>query len=94
MTDAGVADVVEVRRGLLADLESLEPLWLSVHRRHAEAMPELAPYVSDEQSWAVRRALYTEQIPTDLDVPVPLRRPLVSASVPPDPRRAAPAPIA
>ena len=60
MTDAGVADPVEVRRGSLADLESLEPLWLTVHHRHAEAMPELAPYVSDEQSWAVRRTLYTE----------------------------------
>jgi ribosomal protein S18 acetylase RimI-like enzyme len=33
---------------------------LHVHHRHAEAMPELQPYVSDGESWQVRRALYEE----------------------------------
>jgi ribosomal protein S18 acetylase RimI-like enzyme len=49
-----------LRRGSRADLPGLEPLWVSVHHRHAEAMPELAPYVSDAQTWAVRGALYEE----------------------------------
>ena len=33
---------------------------MSVHHRHAESMPELAPYVSDATTWAERRALYEE----------------------------------
>jgi ribosomal protein S18 acetylase RimI-like enzyme len=49
---------VNVRRGTAADLPLLEPLWISVHHRHAEAMPELAPYVDDATSWAERSALY------------------------------------
>ena len=49
-----------LRRGTAADLASLEPLWVSVHHRHAEAMPELAPYVDDQQTWAARSALYAE----------------------------------
>lgn len=42
------------------DIPLLEPLWLAVHEAHQQAMPELAPYVSDEQSWQQRRQLYTE----------------------------------
>ena len=42
------------------ELDLVEPLWVAVHHRHAEAMPELAPYVSDAQTWAVRRGLYSE----------------------------------
>lgn len=38
----------------------LEPLWVSVHHRHVESMLELAPYVDDATTWAVRRALYSE----------------------------------
>jgi ribosomal protein S18 acetylase RimI-like enzyme len=49
-----------LRRGSAAGLASLEPLWVSVHHRHAEAMPELAPYVDDQQTWAARSALYAE----------------------------------
>ena len=49
-----------LRRGSAADLASLEPLWVSVHHRHAESMPELAPYVDDQQTWAARSALYAE----------------------------------
>ncbi len=51
---------VDLRRGSAADLAALEPLWVSVHHRHAESMPELAPYVDDSQAWAARRALYAE----------------------------------
>jgi ribosomal protein S18 acetylase RimI-like enzyme len=47
-------------KGSAADLPSLEPLWVAVHHAHAESMPELAPYVSDAETWAERRALYAE----------------------------------
>ncbi len=55
-----MAQTVELRRGAAADLPLLEPLWVSVHHRHLESMPELAPYVDDRQTWAVRSALYAE----------------------------------
>jgi ribosomal protein S18 acetylase RimI-like enzyme len=44
----------------LAELPLVEPLWVAVHHRHAESMPQLGPYVSDAQTWSVRRALYEE----------------------------------
>jgi ribosomal protein S18 acetylase RimI-like enzyme len=50
----------QVRTGNAADLELVGPLWVAVHHRHAESMPELAPYVDDEETWRVRRALYVE----------------------------------
>jgi GNAT superfamily N-acetyltransferase len=50
----------EITRGGPGDLTSLEPLWVSVHQRHAESMPELAPYVDDATTWAERRVLYDE----------------------------------
>lgn len=54
------AGQIEVSRGSATDLPLLEPLWVSVHHRHAESMPELAPYVDDERTWAERGALYAE----------------------------------
>jgi ribosomal protein S18 acetylase RimI-like enzyme len=42
----------------VADLASLEPLWVAVHHAHAASMPELAPYVKDAETWAEHRALY------------------------------------
>jgi len=50
----------EIRAGSAEDLPLLEPLWVAVHRHHEASMPELAPYVSDAESWAARRHLYTE----------------------------------
>jgi hypothetical protein len=44
------------------DLDLLEPLWVAVHHRHREAMPELAPYVSDAETWRARRSLYEQLI--------------------------------
>lgn len=38
----------------------VEPLWVAVHHRHAESMPQLGPYVRDAQTWSVRRAMYEE----------------------------------
>jgi ribosomal protein S18 acetylase RimI-like enzyme len=49
----------EVRVGGPGDVDVLEPLWVAVHHRHVESMPELAPYVTDAETWRVRRALYT-----------------------------------
>jgi len=51
---------VQIRPGGPQDVDRLEPLWVSVHHRHAESMPELAPYVDDATTWAERRALYAE----------------------------------
>lgn len=50
----------EIRRGLENDLDALAPLWIAVHHQHVESMPELAPYVTDDESWAERRSLYAE----------------------------------
>jgi ribosomal protein S18 acetylase RimI-like enzyme len=51
---------IELRRGSAADLPALRPLWVSVHHQHAQSMPELAPYVDDDRTWAVRSVLYAE----------------------------------
>ena len=50
----------QLRVGGAADLDILEPLWVAVHHRHVETMPELAPYVDDAGTWRARRALYEE----------------------------------
>jgi ribosomal protein S18 acetylase RimI-like enzyme len=50
----------QLRPGGATDLDLVGPLWVAVHHRHAESMPELAPYVSDDETWRVRRALYEE----------------------------------
>jgi ribosomal protein S18 acetylase RimI-like enzyme len=49
-----------IRVGDAADLDAVAPLWTAVHRQHTQVMPELAPYVSDDETWRVRRALYEE----------------------------------
>jgi ribosomal protein S18 acetylase RimI-like enzyme len=36
----------------------LRDLWIAVHHRHVESMPQLAPYVDDDTSWAARERLY------------------------------------
>jgi ribosomal protein S18 acetylase RimI-like enzyme len=48
------------RRGSSTDLDRLGPLWAGVHAQHQVSMPELAPYVTDAESWAARRAMYAE----------------------------------
>jgi ribosomal protein S18 acetylase RimI-like enzyme len=55
-----MADEWQIRTGSADDLDRLEPLWVAVHHRHSESMPQLAPYVSDAETWRVRRALYEE----------------------------------
>jgi ribosomal protein S18 acetylase RimI-like enzyme len=56
---------VEIRRGSAEDIARLEPLWVAVHHRHAESMPELAPYVDDATTWGERRVLYAEVLAKD-----------------------------
>lgn len=51
---------VSIRPGTADDLDSLGPLWVGVHHQHQAAMPELAPYATDEQTWTARRALYAD----------------------------------
>jgi ribosomal protein S18 acetylase RimI-like enzyme len=55
-----VATAWRIRAGGSEDLDLLEPLWVAVHHRHQEAMPELGPYVSDAETWRARRKLYKE----------------------------------
>jgi ribosomal protein S18 acetylase RimI-like enzyme len=50
----------QVRTGRAADLDLVGPLWVAVHHQHSETMPQLAPYVSDNETWRVRRVLYEE----------------------------------
>ena len=51
---------LSIVRGSIEDVDSLEPLWVAVHRAHAASMPELGPYVSDAETWAEHRPLYVE----------------------------------
>jgi ribosomal protein S18 acetylase RimI-like enzyme len=51
---------VNITRGSAADIPALEPLWVAVHHQHAASMPELAPYVTDAQTWEQQRAIYEE----------------------------------
>ena len=52
--------MLEIVRGGVADIPRLEPLWVAVHHVHQESMPELAPYVGDEVTWAYHRDHYAE----------------------------------
>jgi ribosomal protein S18 acetylase RimI-like enzyme len=47
-------------RGTRSDIPALEPLWVAVHHVHQASMPELAPYVTDTETWRERRTLYEE----------------------------------
>jgi ribosomal protein S18 acetylase RimI-like enzyme len=55
-----MTDAWTVRPGTADDLNSLAPLWIAVHRQHVESMPELAPYVGDDETWRERRGLYAQ----------------------------------
>jgi hypothetical protein len=49
---------VRIERLDAGDLPRLRPLWLELHAHHQAVAPELAPFVGDDESWPVRRALY------------------------------------
>jgi ribosomal protein S18 acetylase RimI-like enzyme len=60
LISSAAVDGLEITRGSDADIPNLEALWVSVHNAHRASMPELAPYVSDEETWRERRALYED----------------------------------
>ena len=49
---------LSIVRGSIEDVDALELLWVAVHHAHAASMPELAPYVSDAETWAHERPIY------------------------------------
>jgi ribosomal protein S18 acetylase RimI-like enzyme len=51
---------ITLRNGDVTDVPALEPVWVSVHRHHSQAMPYLGDYVDAATSWAERRRLYIE----------------------------------
>lgn len=55
-----MAPAWRLRTGSAEDLDLIEPLWVAVHHRHIGSMPELAPYVSDGDTWRARRTLYED----------------------------------
>ncbi|HKV20426.1 MAG TPA: GNAT family N-acetyltransferase [Mycobacterium sp.] len=55
-----MAPAWRLRVGSTEDLRLVGPLWVAVHHRHIESMPELAPYVDDTETWRARRDLYEE----------------------------------
>lgn len=54
---SGSARPVEIRVLGQADLDALEDLWLSLHHHHQAVSPHLGPFVTDEASWPIIRAL-------------------------------------
>jgi ribosomal protein S18 acetylase RimI-like enzyme len=49
---------LRIVEGSAQDVPALEPLWVAVHHVHRASMPELAPYVSDAETWAELRRHY------------------------------------
>jgi ribosomal protein S18 acetylase RimI-like enzyme len=43
-----------------AELDALAPLWLSLHHHHQAVSPDLGPFVPDDDSWPIIRALLSE----------------------------------
>ena len=60
----------QIVEGVADDVPDLQSLWIAIHHTHAAAMPELAPYLTDAETWAQRRVL----LPTDVALPVALER--------------------
>jgi hypothetical protein len=46
-----MTDAWTVRPGTADDPDSLAPLWIAVHHQQVASMPELAPYVGDDETW-------------------------------------------
>jgi GNAT superfamily N-acetyltransferase len=49
---------LRIVEGSAKDIPALEPLWVDVHHVHQASMPQLAPYVSDAETWAELRRHY------------------------------------
>ena len=55
-----MANAWRLQVGSVDDLDLVGPLWVAVHHRHCESMPELAPYVDDAETWRASRNLYQD----------------------------------
>jgi len=55
-----MANAWRLQVGSVDDLDLVGPLWVAVHHRHSESMPELAPYVDDAETWRARKNLYQD----------------------------------
>src|SRR5262245_57572117 len=64
MPVTGTTDLT-IEPGGLADLPSLERLWLELHAHHQSVGPHLGPFVADADSWRVRRASYEQSLAED-----------------------------
>src|SRR6185436_15694220 len=53
-------DGMRLERVRADGVDRLRDLWLELHAHHQAVAPELAPYVDDDASWAVRRAFYAD----------------------------------
>jgi len=51
---------VRIEYGSESRLDLLRSLWLCLHHHHQSISPSLAPYVSDDVSWQIRRHFYAE----------------------------------
>ena len=51
---------VRIEAATASSLDLLRPLWLTLHRHHQAIAPNLAPYVDNDASWAMRRQFYAE----------------------------------
>jgi GNAT superfamily N-acetyltransferase len=61
-----MANEPRLREGSVADLALVEPLWVAVHHRHAQSMPQLAPYVSDAETGSGLGSVLLDRLETHL----------------------------
>jgi GNAT superfamily N-acetyltransferase len=59
-SSSGLPEGVTIELESAEAVESLRDLWLEVHSHHEASAPDLAEYVSDEESWAIRSESYRE----------------------------------
>jgi ribosomal protein S18 acetylase RimI-like enzyme len=59
---------VVIRQGTSDDVPALQSLWLSIHHRHSEVMPELAPYIEDRESWRLRSEYYARLMKSESSI--------------------------
>ncbi|WP_137392209.1 GNAT family N-acetyltransferase [Rhodoligotrophos defluvii] len=61
-----------------AEVDQLEPLWLTLHHHHQSVAPALGPFVRDAASWAVIRKLFLEASERELLLRIDEARQLVA----------------
>lgn len=53
-------ELVSYKRVAIDHIDVLKPLWISLHKHHAEVAPQLGSIRSKEASWSTRRSEYLE----------------------------------